>query len=190
MRRIKIGILIAIVLVGGIVLASLWANLREKKASEANEKLPKVSIGDADMRLEKVQFVEDKHGQKTWELEAKSVQQYQDQNMMVLEDVKVTFYAKEGRTFFLTGKEGKVYQNSKNVELVGDVVLTSNDGYQLKTHSASYHHLEKIVSTADPVEIEGEQFRLTGKGMLVNVESQTFKILSQVKTQLKGKKKV
>jgi LPS export ABC transporter protein LptC len=109
---------------------------------------------------------------------------------MVLEDVKVTFYAKEGRSFFLTGKEGKVYQDSKNVELVGDVVLTSNDGYQLKTQSVSYSHLKKTVSTDDPVEIEGEQIRLTGKGMLVNVEAKTFKVLSQVKTQLRGRKKV
>ena len=108
---------------------------------------------------------------------------------MVLEDVKVTFYAKEGRTFFLTGKQGKVYQDSKNVELEGDVVLTSSDGYQLKTHSVSYRHSGKIVSTSDPVEIEGEQIRLTGKGMLVDMEAKTFKILSQVKTQLRGRKK-
>jgi LPS export ABC transporter protein LptC len=110
--------------------------------------------------------------------------------MMVLEDVKVTFYAKEGRIIYLTGKQGKVYQDSKNVDLLGDVVLTSSDGYQLKTHSASYRHSDKIVSTPDPVEIDGEQIRLTGKGMLVDVEAKTFKILSQVKTQLRGRKKV
>ena len=190
MKRLKIAILISIVLIGGIVLVSLWANLRERKASEAVEKLPKVSTGGADMRLEKIRFVEDKHGQKTWELEANSVQQYQDQNIMVLEDVKVTFYTKEGRTLFLTGKQGKVYQDSKNVELVGNVVLTSSDGYQLKTHSVSYRHLGKIVSTSDPVEIEGEQLRLTGKGMWVDMEAKTFKILSQVKTQLRARKKV
>jgi lipopolysaccharide export system protein LptC len=46
------------------------------------------------------------------------------------------------------------------------------------------------VSTSDPVEIEGEQIRMTGKGMLVNVEAKTFRILSQVKTHLKGKNKV
>jgi lipopolysaccharide export system protein LptC len=46
------------------------------------------------------------------------------------------------------------------------------------------------VSTADPVEIDGEQIRLTGRGMLVNVEAKTFKILSQVKTQLRGGKKI
>ena len=112
------------------------------------------------------------------------------QNMMDLENVKVTFYAKEGRIIYLTGKQGKVYQDTKNVDLSGDVVLTSSDGYQLKTHSASYRHSEKIVSTGDPVEIDGEQIRLTGKGMLVDVEAKTFKILSQVKTHLRGGKKI
>lgn len=189
MRKTKVVILLLIVLVGGLVFVSLRANLRARKASEAVEKLHDVSTGGADMQLKKIRFVEDKQGQKTWELEAESVQQYQEQNMMVLEDVKVTFYAKEGRIIYLTGKQGKVYQDTKNVDLLGDVVLTSNDGYRLKTHSASYRHSERTVSTADPVEIDGEQIRLTGKGMVVDVEAKTFKILSQVKTQLRGRKK-
>jgi LPS export ABC transporter protein LptC len=188
-KKAKIIILLSMVLIGGIVLISLWANLRERKASEAVEKRPKVSTGGADMRLEKIRFVEDKHGQKTWELEAESVQQYQDQNVMILEGVKVTFYSKDGQTVLLTGNHGKIDQNSKNVDLVGDVVLTSSDGYQLKTHSVSYRHSGRIISTSDPVEIEGEQIRLTGKGMWVNMEDKTFKILSQVKTHLKGRKK-
>jgi LPS export ABC transporter protein LptC len=190
MRKTKVVILLLIVLVGGLVFVSLRANLRARKALEAVEKVSDVSTGGADMQLKKVRFVEDKQGQKTWELEAESVQQYQGQNMMVLEDVKVTFYAKEGRIIHLTGKQGKIYQNTKNVDLLGDVVLTSSDGYQLKTHSAFYRHSERIVSTPDPVEIDGEQIRLTGKGMLVDVEAKTFKILSQVKTQLRGRKKI
>lgn len=189
MKKAKVIILLSIVLIGGIVLARLWVNLRERRASEAVEKVPKVSTGGADMRLEKVRLVEDKHGQKTWELEANSARQYEEQNMMVLEDVKLTFYGKEGRIFYLTSKQGKIYQDSKNVDLTGDVMLTSNDGYQLKTQSASYDHAEQIVRTPDPVEIEGEQIRMTGKGMLVNVEAKTFRILSQVKTHLKAKKK-
>ena len=138
------------------------------------------------MRLEKIRFVEDKHGQKTWELEAKSIQQYQDQNIMELEDVKVTFYTKEGRTFIISGNRGKVYQDSKNMELVGDVVLTSSDGYRMKTHSMSYHHLEKKVTTSDPVAIEGKEIQLVGKGMLVDMEAKTIKVLNQVKTRWKG----
>jgi len=190
MRKAKIILLLSIALIAGIVLVSLWANLRAKKTLEAVEKLPTVSTEGADMRLQKIWVVEDKHGQKTWELEAKSIHQYQEQNIMVLEDVKATYFAKEGRTFSLTGKQGKYYQDSKDVELAGDVVLTSSDGYQLRTHSVSYRHAAKTVSTSDPVEINGEQLRLTGKGMLVDMEAKTFKIFSHVKTQLRGRKKV
>jgi LPS export ABC transporter protein LptC len=190
MKKAKIVILIAILLIGGVVLVRLWVNLQERKTKEAAVEIPKLSAGDASQELQKVHFVEDKHGRKTWELEAKTIRLYQKEKISTLEDVKVTFYAKEGRTFYLTGKQGKVHQDSKDVELTGDVVLTSNDGYQLKTQSVSYVHSEKIVSTPDPVEIDGEQIRLTGIGMRVDVETKTFKVLSQVKTQLRGKRKV
>jgi LPS export ABC transporter protein LptC len=189
MRRVKIAILISIVLIGLLVLGSLWVKLQEKRASEKDEGLPKISTEGADMRLEEIRFVEDKHGRRTWELEARQIQQYQDQNLMILKDVKVTFYSEDGRVFIVTGKEGKFYQDSKNMELVGDVMLTSSDGYRLKTQSVSYDHLKKRVTTPDPVEIEGEQIRLVGKGMVVDMEAKIFKVLNQVKTQWKGGRK-
>jgi LPS export ABC transporter protein LptC len=189
MRKLKIAILIFIISIGLLVLVSLWVNLQGKKASEEGEVVPKISTDGADARLEKIRFVEDKHGQKTWELEAKSIQQYQGQNIMLLEEVKVTFFTKEGQSFIISGNKGKVYQDSKNMELVGDVVLTSSDGYRLKTHSISYNNSEKKVTTSDTVEIEGEQIRLVGKGMWVDMEAKIFKVLNQVKTQWRGGKK-
>jgi LPS export ABC transporter protein LptC len=101
----------------------------------------------------------------------------------------VIYYAKDGRSFTLSGDKGKVHQDSKDMELVGNVLLTSTDGYRLKTHSMSYQHLNKQARTPDPVEFEGEQIRLTGKGMLIDMEAKTFKVLSQAKTQWKGGRK-
>jgi lipopolysaccharide export system protein LptC len=172
MKKAKVVILLSIVLIGGLVFIRVWMSLKERNASEKQEGVPKISTQGADMHLEKIRLVEDKHGQKTWELEAKSIQQYQDQNIMMLEDVKVTFYSKEGQSFTIFGNQGKV--------------LSSSDGYRLKTHSVSYRNSEKKVTTSDPVEIEGELIRLVGKGMLVDMEAKTFKVLSQVKTQWKG----
>jgi len=189
MKKAKLVILILILLIAGAVLASLWVNLRGREASGEKEGVSKISTGGADMRLEKIRIVEDKHGRQTWELEATSVQQYQDQNIMVLEDVKVTYYTKEGRSFIISGNKGKIYQDSKNMELVGDVLLTSSDGYQLKTHSVSYHHLEKKVTTSDPVEIEGKEIQLVGTGMLVDMEAKIIRVLHQVKTRWKGGQK-
>lgn len=190
LKKTKIAIMLSILLIGGVVLVSLWVNLQErKKALEEAEKIPKISTEGADQRLEKIYFVEEKHGKKTWELEAKAIYQYQGQNILLLEDVKVIFYAKDGRSFTLSGDKGKVHQDSKDMELVGNVLLTSTDGYRLKTHSMSYQHLSKQARTPDPVEFEGEQIRLTGKGMLIDMEAKTFKVLSQAKTQWKGGRK-
>lgn len=72
------------------------------------------------------------------------------------------------------------------MELVGDVLLTSSDGYRLKTHSISYHHLERKATTSDPVEVEGKEIQLVGRGMQVDMEARTIKVLSQVKTRWKG----
>lgn len=190
LKKTKIAIMLSILLIGGVVLVSLWVNLQErKKMLEEAEKVPNISTEGADHRLEKIRFVEEKHGKKTWELEAKAIYQYQGQNILLLEDVKVIYYAKDGRSFTLSGDKGKVHQDSKDMELVGNVLLTSTDGYRLKTQSMSYQHLSKQVRTPDPVEFEGEQIHLTGKGMLVDMEAKTFKVLSQAKTQWKRGKK-
>lgn len=186
MRKAKFAILISVLLIGGVVFVRVWANLKWK--AEKEDGVPKISWG-ADTNMEKVRFVEEKHGRKTWELEAKSAQQYQDQNITVLDDVKVIFYSQDGRSFTISGDQGKVYQDSKDMELVGNVVLTSSDGYRLKTRSISYRDSEKKATTPDPVEIEGQEIRLIGRGMLVDMEAKTFKVLSDVKTQWRGGRK-
>jgi len=182
MRRVKLAILLSILLIGAGVLTSLWLNLKERGSAKKTEPSKMVQEA-AKMSMETIQLVEDKDGRRTWELEAKSIRQYEEQNVMMLEGVKLTFYAKEGRSFVVTGNTGKFHQDSKNMELAGDVVMVSNDGYRLKTNSVAYDHSQKRVATSDPVEIEGDQFQLKGQGMLVDMEAKTFKILSQVKTQ-------
>jgi len=188
MKRIKIAILISIGLIVIVVSLILWANYRGRRPPEEIQ-LPKIAIEGADSRIEKVHFVEEKHGRKTWELEAKSMQHYPEQNLMVLEDVKLTFFAEDGRTFTLTGKQGKVQQDTKNMELQGDVVATSSDGYHFKTQSVAYDHQQKKIQTPDPVELDGDQLRLKGRGMLVDVEARTVKVLHEVRTQWKTARK-
>jgi len=92
---------------------------------------------------------------------------------MVLEDVKVTFYAKEGRIIYLTGKQGKVYQDTKNVDLSGVWCLPQAMGISsrpIRLPTTIRRGREYFRSR----EIDGEQIRLTGKGMLVDVEAKTL----------------
>lgn len=190
MKRLKIAILLILFLLGGIVGVSLWVNLRERnRALERTEAHGVISTEGADQRLEKIHFVEEKHGQKIWELEAKTLSHYQEENVLLLEDVKVIYYSKEGRIYTLIGHQGKVHQETKDMELVGNVMFTSAEGYRLTTNSVSYQHSKRQVKTSDPIQLEGEQISLTGIGMLIDLDAKTFKVLSQVRTQWKGGRK-
>lgn len=188
MKRIKIAILLSIGLIVMVVSLSLWVHFRGKKPSEETQ-LPKIAFEGADSRIEKIHFVEEKHGQKTWELEAKAIQQYPGQNVMVLEDVKLSYFAKDGQTFTVSGEQGKVYQDTKNMELAGNVIVTSNKGYQLKTHSIAYNHQERKIRTPDTIELDSDQIWLKGRGVLVDMEAQTVKVFYEVRTQWKAGKK-
>ncbi len=188
MKHIKIAILISIGLIVVVVSLSLWVHLRGRKPPEEVQ-LPKIAFEGANSQIEKIHFVEEKHGQKTWELAAKSIQQYQEGNVMVIEDVKLTFFAKDGQTVTVTGNQGKFYQDTKNMELKGDVIATSSEGYRLKTDSVSYNHQEKKIRTPDWVELNGEQLWLKGREMLVNLEAHTVKVFHEVKTQWKARRK-
>jgi len=188
MRRIKVAILFSILLIVLIVGLSLWVNFRGRRPAK-EEPLPRIAIEGADSRIEKIRFMEEKKGRKTWELEARSMQDYQDQNRMVLEDVKLTFFAEDGKTFTVTGKEGTFHQDTKDMELRGDVVATSSDGYRLKTQKVNYHHRDKKIETPDVVELDGDSLWLKGRGMLVDVDARTVKLFHEVKTHWKGGRK-
>jgi len=187
MRKIRVLVLVSIALIALLIGLKLWqgTNKNEGRIKENPVSIPMENI---DMRLEKIHLVEEKQGQKTWELEAKQINQYQGENLLILKDIKVNFYLKDGRVFNLSGREGKYYQDSKNMELLGDIILNSSDGYSLKTNSVFYDHSKKKVSSADIVEIEAGKIQMVGHGMLIDLDAKVFKLLNRVRAKWRGEK--
>ncbi|MCX8116553.1 MAG: LPS export ABC transporter periplasmic protein LptC [Desulfobacterota bacterium] len=187
MNRFRFALFFSILVLAGLVTVILWMNLRDRKHSE--EKMAdRVSTEGADQRMEKVHLVEEKAGKKIWELEAKAIAQYESD--LHLQEVRAIYYAKDGRSFTLTGDRAKVHQERKDMEISGNVLLLSSDGYRLKTRSISYRHGERRAETDDFIEFEGEGVHLTGKGMRIDLEEKTFKVFSQVRTVWKGKRQI
>lgn len=182
MKKIKIIIFITILFIILYVGFSIWQRSTKKEIITEKRSIS-TQIGKESMRLEKIHLIEEKHGQKTWELEAHQINYYQDQNLFILKDVKVNFYLRNGKTFTLSGKEGKFFQDTKNMELMGDVILSSNEGYRLKTASVFYDHSKKMVSGKDLVEVEDDKIQMKGEGMIIDMESRIFKLLNRVRTK-------
>lgn len=185
MKKVKYLILLGIVLILFYVSFNLWQ--RSNKREMADEvKSTALLRNNEDMRLEEIHLVEEKYGKRTWELEAKQINQYQDRNVLILKDIKAKIYLKDGKIFNISGTEGRFYQDSKNMELSGNVELHSSDGYRLKTDSLFFDNSKKKISTEDFVEIEDGKVNIRGKGLVIDIEAKVFKLLGQVKTFWKG----
>ena len=141
-----------------------------------------VKSNKADIRIEKARYTETKDGQKEWELEADSAQYFKNDNLTAFENVKVIFYSKNGVNYTLTGREGRLRNDSKDMDIVGDVVVTSTDNYQLKTDSLQYIAGVRQISTKDKVFFTGPGINIEGTGFLADMVTEMVSVFANVRT--------
>ena len=139
----------------------------------------------ADLSLEEIHYVETKGDKKEWELRAKSGQHFRQEDYTTLQDLTVTFYAEEGRIITLRGDEGSM-KGRKEIEVRGDVVITSSDGYRVTTDSLRYEEEQQRISTEDPITLQGKGLQVKGVGVVVDLKTQKLFILRKVQTVIEG----
>jgi len=163
----------------GVSLVISYHNRRE--ATEVKAFAPT----EANVSLDRMHYIENRDGQRDWELEATSARYFKDENLTILDRVKVVFYSKKGITYTLEGREGRFKNDTRDVEVRGDVVITSSDGYQLKTDSLKMVSGGKEISTEDRVVLKGPRLDAKGVGLLIDREAERLTVLRNVKAILK-----
>jgi LPS export ABC transporter protein LptC len=91
----------------------------------------------------------------------------------------VTTERNGGRTFTITGKEGRVGANQTSLVLDGDVRLAGSDGMTAATEHATYSDAEAVVRAPGPVEFGRNRMNGTGVGMTWDKNSDIMTILDQ-----------
>ncbi|MBI5287296.1 MAG: LPS export ABC transporter periplasmic protein LptC [Deltaproteobacteria bacterium] len=140
----------------------------------------------ADVTLDRIHYTETRDSQKAWELEAASARYFKEKDITIFDKVKVIFYSKEGRTYTMEAREGMLVNSTKEVEVKGEVIVTSDDGYQLKTDSMRVSSNGKQFSTNDRIVLKGPRIELEGVGVLIDTQVERLSVLGEVKTVLKG----
>jgi LPS export ABC transporter protein LptC len=184
MKRSKLVILICM---GAILVAVGGYLLFDEGGDEEDEIIQemKQTAETADLSLEEIHYVETKGDKKEWELRAKSGQHFRQDDYTTLQDLTVTFYAEEGRILTLRGNEGSM-KGRKEIEVRGDVVITSSDGYRVTTDSLRYEEEKQQIFTEDPIRMEGKGVQVQGVGVVVNLKTQKLFILRKVQTVIEG----
>ena len=183
-RFILLGVIGAFIIV---IATIIYINATLTNYVKAPKNLVKISRNIPDLRLENVHYEKTRKGKTEWEIDARVARHYQGKDLLTLDSVKMVYYGSPERTVIIIGKQGRIKPSTKDVELLGDVLIKSSDGYQLKTNSLKYHSKSSLITTNDQVTIVGKSFRIHGVGMKLSIRNDRLSILHAVQTTLKGK---
>jgi len=164
----------------GLVLSAVGGYLFIGRQGGEESIIPKKET-KADLSLEEVHYVETRGEKKEWELRAKSVHHFLQEDFTLLKDLTVTFFAEGGRIVTMRGEEGSV-KGKKQIDVWRNVVITTSDGYRVLTNSFHYDGVRRQIYTSDPVLIERKGMRVKGTGILVNLKEQKLYIHKKVET--------
>jgi len=177
---------LVMLLLMGLILSTVGGYLLLHMRQAEQSTVPELETNtDADLCLKEIHYVETKGNGKEWELRAKCAEHFLRDDITLLHDMKVTFFADDGRVIIMRGDKGSV-KKRKDIEVTGNVVITSSDGYRIVTESLRYDGVKRQISTEDPVVIERQGMRLRGVGVLVDLGEEKLYLQKNVQTVIEG----
>ena len=174
-------LLIIIVLLLGGVSFSIWRNFKFITPEKLVEALPE----HVDVALDNVDYTETRDDKRFWRLQADSVAHQAQRQEALLENVRMVFFDQgEFGDIYLTARTGKWFSKSGNIELVGDVVVKSDQGQELYCQQLFYDNQAELITTETAVRLVAKDMETRGKGMQVLLAQRRMVILDQVQTRL------
>jgi LPS export ABC transporter protein LptC len=145
---------------------------------------------NADYRLKHVRLQEVGRDGSRWQLDAEYSETFQEQNTTTMTKVtiKVDQASKsEGkvRSWTVTGDEGQLDQETKDVDLRGNVVLVSSDGLRLETARLRWDASAQRAWTDEPVTIYRAGTVVRGTGFESRVAEEATSIKGRVRAIFK-----
>lgn len=146
------------------------------------EKVVEALPEDVDLALKKVDYTETRGDEKLWTLSADSVDHISGQQETFIENVRMVFFSKgEFGDITLTARKGHWFLQEGRIDLQGDVVAQSSNGFSLYTQRLVYMKENDLISTDLPVRLVNQDMELTGTGLRMPVKNQHLELLSDVK---------
>lgn len=125
----------------------------------------------ADYQIKEIHINETLAGNLRWTLDADQAEVFDKDQRTVMRKVVIRIFSREG-VWTVTGDEGTLENEKKDVLLQGNVIVTSNDGLQMKTQKLGWYNHDRNLSTDDVVEIQRAGTTIVGRGLDVWVQEE------------------
>jgi LPS export ABC transporter protein LptC len=182
-------VLITILITGLIVAASVagvYILLRESEDTPIPVLFQQSPGVRQLMSMDAFRFVRSENGSITWHMDARKADLYENKEAR-MEDIEIDFTnpdKREGKLYGDAGSMDTATGNASIHRISRDVKIVTNDGYLLTTASLYWKAGERIVRTADPFKLIGNEIYLEGVGMTANVDLGTIVVKDDVKAVL------
>jgi LPS export ABC transporter protein LptC len=175
----------AVFFIAGFVLVA-WAAMYVYRAMKDSSEVEarRVAGSAEDLKQKVLTFSIDGRtgkGVKQWHLEGNAAEIINEEVHM--ENLNAVVYG-EGFTATLLSDKGNYKKDKGEVELIGNVKVTSEDGGLLMTDHAIWSQNTKEIRTESVVRIERQGMIAIGKGALANSEESWAKLLKDVSVQM------
>lgn len=153
----KIKILIGVGIVFFICLVT-WVIRTTPKAPPQTEKIDPPTV----MEYEGNVISEEKDGEKLWEMTADKIKIDSVTQLAEFDKVDGKFFQTDGKVLTVTADKGVYNQQTKDVHIEGEVVLTNADGSKLTSDKLDWDSKEEILKATENVKLFRDDMRATG----------------------------
>ncbi len=180
MRKVSLAILGCVAL-----FVSVMAGVLVTKSRGPGPERPEPAQSKADYRIKEVHLQEQDRGRASWQLDAAEGEMFEDQGKTLMRKVTIRINEPE-RAWTVTGDEGDLLRDSKDVELRGHVVVVSSDGLRIETDRLNWAAKEERVWTDQPVTIRRNGVIVRGRGFESRVKEEASTIKGRVHATITG----
>ncbi len=166
-------LLSVIALVSGLAL-SRYANNDKNDFKTSN-------VSEPGIKVEK--FTYSSVGSDQWDLEAASASVSEKMDHVDLKLPRIVYYGGDGGKIFLNAQYGNFDKKDGKVEVRGSVSIKYQN-FKFTTDNAKYSQGLLEAQAADSILMEGDDIRLSGKGLRLFVDKEEIVIEQDVKASL------
>ncbi len=173
-RRLAGAILAVVALFVVVVTATLVVKSRVARVESSGP-----ATSGADLRIKEAELEEESGGVR-WRLRADQALVFEAERRTALKGISVKVFERD-RWWTIVGEEGDLFQQTSNVEIRRNVVLTSSDGFRLETSVLRWLGAERRLWTDTPVRMSRDGAVIDGGALDVRMRDETTTMTGRVR---------
>ena len=147
-----------------------------------------IVVQEAPVKIEKGTVVGIKQGKKEWEIEADKISLGEDRKKTIFEQINRATIFKESKPHLQVQLNKCIADmDSNSIELIGDVVIESEEGDILKGNWFFWDSKNEKLSSIEPVEVIAKDNRVTADQFSTDIELNNLEFSGNVNVTIKLK---